>query len=225
MKYLEKFYTKEFKSVADKYSKLKLYFRNNKWGLEGKVDIIDDKGKEWDTYEIKIVFPHNYPKSIPILYEVGGRLKLLPEFHVNKDGSCCLAPAAMEMAILKGKITIIDYMEELVIPYLANQTYREKTGKYANGEFGHGALGIYEFYQGLFNTKSISFIITVLQKIVNKDLPSRNDSCFCKSGKKYKKCHLKSIQYLSPVNNDILNKDCKTLLDGVNAILSKNTRE
>lgn len=215
MSHFGTFYLNEFKILKDEYPTLKPAFENNHWQLGGTLDVIDEFGKKWDQYEVKIIYPHEFPKKVPVMFETGGRIPREPDYHVNSDGSCCLSVPALEMILLSKGINTINFIRELAIPYLANQTYKRKKGHFAGEEFAHGAGGIYQFYSEVFQTQNSVLIISLLGKIIINQLPGRNNPCPCNSGAKYKKCHLKAVQFLSPVRSEILINDYHQLIRAI----------
>lgn len=216
-------YKKEFASIKERYPKITSHFVNGKYYLQGSIDITGDSGEKYDEYEILIEFPVSYPSVFPVVFEKGGRIERVPDMHINNDGSCCLGTMASMFVLLKGKITLLDFMNELVVPYFANQTHKFFTGEYANGEFAHGVIGIYQFYSSTFGIDNLEKIIDLLLRVISGNLPKRNEPCMCKSEKKYKKCHLSAVRTLSKVSKEVLIKDCDKLIH-VLEILTQNTK-
>lgn len=222
MNTLSEYYRKEFNSIKEQFPNLYPKLENGLWELIGVIDVHDENGKYWDSYEVKIRFPPNYPKGTPTMFEIGGKIPPEADYHVNNDGSCCISVPAMEMIILKKGIRILDFIEKLAIPYLANQTFKRLTGKYANGEYGHGFFGTFEFYKSAFKTESMIEIMEGLMCIIKNTLPTRNNPCFCGKNKKYKHCHLETVRYLRPVSNNILIQDFNTFLKVLNYLKEQN---
>lgn len=225
MSLLSDLYGREFDSIKNSHPNLQSVFKDNFWHLVGSVDIIDEFGVNWDNYQIKILFPHDFPNAVPIMYETGGRIEQNDDNHINPGGSCCLSVPALEMIILKKGITISRFLEELAIPFLANQTYKEKTGDYANGEFGHGVSGLYQFYTQAFDNDNPLVIFKGFEAIILNKIPGRNDPCFCGAEEKFKNCHLKSIEYLSPVSRKILTKDFQVIKNAVEQIIKDDNNK
>jgi hypothetical protein len=122
------------------------------------------------------------------LYEVGGDIPCEEYFHKYSDNSCCITAFIDEFFICKNSITVLQFVKEQVISYLANQWYRQITGKYKN-EYSHGDKGQIEgFYDYAFGEK--------------KNNLGRNDKCFCGSNKKYKKCCLTLISKIQQVGKE-----------------------
>ena len=214
------FYLKEHKIVQSKHPNLALKSEKGNWVYNGIIDIIDEDDKRWDTYSVKVVFPLEYPKVVPKLYEVGGRIKIGTSNHINADGTCCLSTPAGEMIILKGKVTAIDFIDKLVVPFLANYTFKSIKGNYAGGEYDHFEGGIFQFYMETFSTDNLTIVRTILERLVSNKLPRRNEACLCGKGLKFKNCHETSIRKLDYVNRSILLSDLKTIVDKI-----KNNRQ
>ncbi|MEI7491299.1 MAG: SEC-C domain-containing protein [Bacteroidota bacterium] len=184
--------------------------KDNQVLIEGTVDIIDRNKTNWATYEIRIVFPDNYPLRIPTLFEIGGQIERSPEWHVNHDGSCCLAPPAKIYLELVDGITLKKWLEKLVIPFMANHEFKLKTGQYSDVEYSHGGKGIREFYRKWFGMDDDKLILRKVKYITGEIAFGRNDGCFCGSGKKYKNCHWNSKEYLE-VPIEIIKEDIQYL--------------
>ena len=180
---------KDIEFVLDKYPKLKLH--NNI--LSGEIDIFDNNDTYYSSYEIKVVIPKEYPYSFPEVYETSGKIPRIADRHINDDeGNCCLC--VLQEADIRAKrgITIFDFLDEYVAPFLANQIYFEANGEWANGEYKHGISGIIQYYCELFKTQDIKLILKGFDFYKAKSTKSY-EICFCGSGKKLKKCHQKAF--------------------------------
>lgn len=86
------------------------------------------------------------------------------DLHINTDGSCHLDYYIGE------SLTLYEFIKNKVYPYFAWQAYYEKFHQSPpSGEYSHGNNAQYEFQKDL------------------KKL-SRNETCICDSGRKYKYC-------------------------------------
>ncbi len=176
--------------------------------IEGTIDIIDRNKSNWGTYEVRIVVPEKYPTRAPTLFETGGQINRTSDWHINPDGSCCIAPTAKIYLTLADEITILKWIDKLVIPYLANHILKTQTGKYADIEYSHGSEGIREFYRKWFGNDDDTVILKMVKYITGVTAYNRNDKCFCGSGKKYKNCHWNLKEYcgvpIEIIKEDIL---------------------
>lgn len=161
--------------------------------INGEIDIFDNNNIYWDSFQIKITTPLNYPYSFPIVYVVGDRIPAKVDRHINADRSCCLD--VLNEIILRSEkgITIRQFFTEYVIPFFANQLYFEKNKHWANGDYLHYDDGIVQFYKEQTNLNTIDGILLLLNKIPTIKKMRRNDDCYCNSNLKFKRCHLQSL--------------------------------
>jgi len=156
------------------------------WLVAGSIDVIDDEGGYWDTYDVQIIIPDTYPIELPEVMEVGGKIKQSPDWH--NTIYCCLTTKAIMFAEMRGEVTLEKWLTNYVHKYLGNHVLKLKTGDYASGEFEHGTDGIIHGYKVLFNTDSTIEVQQILKALCGKSTLSKNRICFCGSGKKIKRC-------------------------------------
>jgi hypothetical protein len=160
--------------------------------VKGVLDIYNDKGAVAGSYLMEICFTEHFPFQFPKLYETGQAIPNEADWHKYPDGSCCLTVRPDEIIICKAGITVSAFIKNFCIPFFANHIYRKLEGKYKNGEYAHGVLGLAQYYNGLLRTsdkvKWQKYFDHVFgQKIFKL---KRNELCFCGSSVKYKRCHL-----------------------------------
>ncbi|MGB5928244.1 MAG: hypothetical protein WBH03_08705, partial [Cyclobacteriaceae bacterium] len=179
------------------------------WLIEGSIDICDPEGNYYDSFEITILVPDTYPHCIPTVREISDKLDKRGNWHFNRDESCCLDIYHRLLREGKPGIHILTFVKDKVYPYFANQVYRLKEGKYANGEFMHNEMGNIQFYledlkfPSLFiATKTLSLILD-RKRIINK-------KCFCGSTRSLKKCHISTYYFLASLPRIILIDDFMT---------------
>ena len=149
--------------------------------IEGEIEISDKSGKKWETFPVEIRPSESFPYRFPLLYEVGGKIPKIPDWHINPNGSCCVDVEPSELIYCRNGITITQYLIEKVIPFLSNQAYRIEEGCYANGEYPHGDEGIFLYYSTLFRTGNYPEVLRLLSYVIQNDRPSRVSTCFCGS--------------------------------------------
>lgn len=181
--------------------------------LFGELDVVDKNGKYWDSYLIEIHPTTDFPNRFPWVYEVGGKIPQIGDWHVNEDTkSCCIEVRPEEILICKGGITLLSFVEGYVLPYFFNQTHRRVEGYYVNGEYSHGMLGIYEFYSRVLKTGSdIRKTIQLIMFISKGVRPSRTDNCFCGTKEKYRRCHREAFETLSILGGNYLLEDAHSI--------------
>ena len=126
------------------------------------------------NYKIRVI-PNSL--GIPLVFETGKKIESLAlklnkdliDFHINRDGSCCLDYHLN----ISNNLTAKEFILNKVYPFFVWQAYYEKFEMPPPvGEYSHGREAIVEFYKDITTLK-------------------RNDLCICGSGKKFKKCCLR----------------------------------
>lgn len=177
--------------VEGKYPRLKFFtYKNEILALRGPIDLTVGSDV-FDSYEIEIIFTDQHPSEAPLVRETAERIPRILDRHIyEKSGFFCLGPRlAVKEAWMKNH-NVISFLSDPVISFLANQSYYERTGEWKNGEYAHGKKGIIQYYRERFNINDERELVLVLNSVIEGVKIGRNDPCFCKSGKKAKKCHL-----------------------------------
>lgn len=204
------FFTNEKELISEYYSALEYVKENENVKLIGELYIKEIN----DSYTIEIIFLDAYPNSLPIVKEIGDDIPKELNRHISYDGNCCLCVPQLEKYYFPKNSNIKDFLDKLVVPFFVNQAYFDMTGKWINGEYSHGYLGVYEFYSDFFRLKDTDIISEIL-KIVTKSIPNLNKKCPCSSGKSIKKCHMdkiieiRKIVEIEQIKSDISNLNSK----------------
>lgn len=186
---MNQLFKKEIPTVLKKYPNLAIKNKNGKDFLKGIIDIPDESGAAVGSFSVEIHSTEKFPYRFPKLYEVGGDIPNSPDWHKYNDNSCCLTVEQEEIILCHHGITILKFIETIVIPYFANQLYRKREGKYLN-EYPHGLAGVKVFYTELFRSTDFSAWYKCCESAFVKRKIGRNDKCYCSSGQKFKNCHL-----------------------------------
>ncbi len=176
----------------------KLKKQEGKLAISGELDIVHPKAGFLDTYEVLIEFTKLYPNCFPKVTETSKKIERVPARHVNENDTLCMAVRPEEILLCRRGIKLKWFIESVLIPHLAREIYFEEEKKYPFGDYSHGIDGLWEYFMEKFDSKDKNWIIIVLEKIVNNELPKNNEDCFCGSKIKYKKCHKYQVnQFLS----------------------------
>jgi hypothetical protein len=207
MRVLSKF-ERDFEEATHIFPKLKYCKDNeaNMWVVSGELDICDKAGDFWGTFTIAIDVPISYPYCVPEVREISHNIKREDNWHISKNGKCCIDIDHKLLIYKKRGFNITDFIKQKVYPYFANQIFKDKSGNYAEGEYQHNLEGVRQFYREELNIKSETLAIKILQKLISNNLPGRNDPCVCGKSK-FKHCHLKSIQFLQSLPIETLQAD------------------
>jgi len=207
-------FQKELLTVVKSYPNLTVKSVGQEDYLKGILDIPNNNGDVVGSFLIEIHSVEKFPYRFPKLYEVGGEIPIHPDWHKYNDNSCCLTVEPDEVIKCRYGITLIYFIENIAVPYFANQLYRKAEGKYLN-EYPHGYEGLRVFYAELFNDNNISAWLDYLKKAFDRNIMRRNDKCYCHSGRKYKLCHLKVEEKLRVLGQSKILNDIQSILNDV----------
>lgn len=202
-------FERDYVTVEEFFPKLS-YFWNSKlrhWIIKGDLDICDTKGDYWETFNIIIVVPQNYPNCIPVVIENSELIPRDIDWHISKGGACCIDIEHNLIAMSKRGININSFIREKIYPYFANQRYKFSKEKYAGKEYAHHLDGVIQYYIEDLYLISPEIIIHFLERILSKNLIGRNNKCPCGSGKKIKECHLDQIDTIKSLGNKKIERD------------------
>ena len=202
----------ELEYACSEYKHLRIRERGGIKYLSGIIDVCDTEGTVIQSFFIEIHHSEKYPYRFPLMYEVGGYIPNSPDWHKYSDDLCCLTAEPIEIITCKTGITLCSFIQNHAIPYLANQYYRKEFGQYKN-EYSHGLIGLYQAYSDIMKTMDVSLWRQYLMYAFGptKVTVSRNEVCFCGSGKKYKHCHLQVFQNLRNLGKDTVCKHLQIL--------------
>lgn len=209
---MNKLFENELQNAIKKYPDL--IVRKNSDGseyLKGILNIPDDTGNIADSFSIEIHATAKFPYRYPKVYEVGGDIPMEADWHKYNDNSCCLTVEQEELIDCHYGITLIYFIERVVIPYFANQIYRKTTGHYLN-EYPHGIDGVRLFYSNLFESDDKNLWKTCVINCFTKGKFERNHKCYCGSGRKFKTCHLPVEDKLQILGKEKVINDLKVIL-------------
>jgi hypothetical protein len=157
-------------------------------GEFGFAASIPDIGTLQDSFEIEIrVAADSFPTVLPSVREIAGRIPRT--FHKLADGSLCLGAPLAVQAALRGKASLLQFIERCIIPYLAGYAVFERTGKMPFGELSHGRKGLLEEYRNLTGADTNAQCVAFLKLLGMKKRIANKLECPCGSGRRVGKCH------------------------------------
>ena len=164
---LEEIINSQFKTAKQRFPKLHQLVRVGEyWEIIGAIDVIDDEGSLWDTYDVKIVVPKNYPEEIFELQETGKKILKDPNWHNGQ--SCCVSTDATIYSTLGDDLSLLNWLVKFAHPFLANHIVKKETGTYAGGEFPHYIDGAIVGYEKLFDLNGAKAVYLKLKMIGTK---------------------------------------------------------
>lgn len=203
-------FRQQIAEAAKVYPELKVSVREGIEFLSGTFRIIDDEGKEWNSFQIEIRFNSAFPYLFPQLVELGGKIPKVADWHINENGGCCITIPLLEVTSCKNGITVLQFIQNHVKPYLFNQAHRLEKGYYAHQEFAHGVYGILEYYQELFKEKDVEKVIGYL-KILKSTEFGKKTPCFCGKKAKFRKCHPEIFRIFKPIPSKFIDDEIQRL--------------
>jgi hypothetical protein len=175
--------------------------------ISGEIDLVDSFGEYLDTYSIEIRSSPLFPSRFPYLYETGERIPKNFDWHVFEGtGICCIKVPAEEILECQKDLTLIGFIENQVLPYLFNQTFRRIHGYFLN-ERRHGIPGFIDFYSDVLKTLDVDHLIYLLNFAIHAQEPNRVSVCFCGSHLKYRHCHKTAFRLLKSIDAEQLVND------------------
>lgn len=217
-------------NAIEHYPDLKIIERDGKLSLSGDVDLLHPIGQELiDTFAVDITFPERFPYCFPEVIETSGKIERIAKRHVfTNTNTLCFAVKVEERLKCKGGITTRWFLDNVLVPRLAEEYVVNHGGKYEH-EFSHGPLGDLEFYFQKFNTKDPLEVIRNLKLILNGGFPKHYEKCVCGSDLRFKKCHRTVFEALKDLGDryiayeiDNLEGFLKAVVQKIDALTSKN---
>lgn len=144
-------------------------------------------GSVRDVYRIAIDIPLRFPKSLPTVRELAGRVP--PDYHTNPDGTLCLgSPVRLHLA-LATEPTLIGFLNGCIIPFLAGYSYLEQAGQEWTRGLAHGDSGLIDDYMALFGVRSETTCVQMMALAEMKKRVANKHPCPCGSGQRVGRCH------------------------------------
>lgn len=196
-------FVKQLAETEAEYPKLGRKLIDDRFVLTGELEVIDKKGKLWETYGVEIHYTNGFPHRFPWLYETSGKIPKIGDWHIYEDTlTCCVKVEPAEIIRCIKGITIVEYIKEEALPYFFNQTHRKVEGYYVNGEYGHGPAGICQFYSEELNTGTdLKKMLQLMHYIATHERPDRTAKCFCGNKAKFRQCHRAAFEKLKLIGN------------------------
>lgn len=177
--------------------------------LYGKIDVVDIENQHWKSYTILITIKSSYPYTIPLVYEMSENIKRDWDYHISKDGYCCL-DITHELILRKRiGINIIEFYREVIYPFFANHQYRVIEGEYANGEYKHFDNGVIQYYEVELGLTNQLLVVDLIKEAIKDRKLEPNKTCPICGNSKHKKCCGPKIKKLRLFGKNRLENDLK----------------
>lgn len=197
-------FAEEALEVLNNFPDLQLCIREDSLPyLSGNLILYDENNAMYDEYFIKIECSKDYPNNFPLVYETKKRLPNNIDWHIYGDGHFCICTPIEEYIHCAKGITLTSFIQMQVLPYLHNQSFREKEGYFLN-ERSHGSIGILESLYDILHVNDLVKAYSLLVYIYKNNMPLRTSNCFCGSNLKYRYCHKEAYHTLKSIGQERL---------------------
>lgn len=170
-------------TLRARYPTLHVFLENGTCHVRGTIAMVEN-----DRYQLEIELPDDYPNSLPLVWETGGRIPWELDRHVLPIGALCLGVPLRLGIALKGRFDIESILEIPVRNFLIGNSLVERGEDWPHGDRAHGVAGILEEFDELIGTddkmRVSRFLLDVLQGKIRGHWP-----CPCGSGLVLRKCH------------------------------------
>ncbi len=139
-------------------------------------------------HNIRITFPANYPRTLPIVAELDRGIPRHMDYHIYSDGSFCLGSEVKLKSILYDHPTVLYLVEQVVTPFLYKVVHKQKYGIAPFGELDHGEAGLIHDYQRLFGVEGQDAVLQVLRALGMRKREANKLSCPCGCDNRLGKC-------------------------------------
>jgi hypothetical protein len=202
------------RTLRARYPTLHAFIEDGACMVRGTYPVIEG-GRAIDRYEVKIALPPDYPASLPLVWETGGRIPREAHRHVFEDVGClCLGVPLALWIQLKGDFSLPTILDIPLRNFLIGNGLVEQGEPWPHGDHSHGVPGILEFYGELLGTSEPMAIAEFLLAVV-KGTVRGHWLCPCGSGQIIRKCHRDAIESLRDVPREIVARTGCMILDEI----------
>lgn len=189
--------------LSSRYPNLHLFIDPDGTAIvRGTFPVRSREGEKLDRYQVCIQLPPDYPKGLPVVREIGGRIPWKAELHVDSEGKACVfLPDERGQCFPEGA-SFLQFLEGPLHNFFLGQSLVALGEQWPFGEWSHGREGVREYYESLLETHDVPTILRFL-RILTRPAVKGHWSCPCGSGKKIRQCcrtRLESLRNtISPV--------------------------
>lgn len=158
--------------------------------LRGSFPVIDD-GAELDRFYIEVTIPAEFPRKIPVVRELAGRVPRSPDWHTFDAGTLCVI-VPEEWLANPDSGSILAFLDGPVRNYFIGHALAECGRQRPMGERPHGRAGLLEAYGELIGISDAAAIEKCLSYLARDRVKGHWD-CYCGSGKRLRHCHMTQI--------------------------------
>lgn len=173
--------------LATRYPHLHLFIESGGAFVRGTFSVLSPEGQVLDGYQVSIELLPDYPRSLPVVREVGGRIPWKEDFHVNRDGVACVLLPDDRWRCFPGGAPFIQFLDGPVHDFFLGQSLVALGEDWPFGQWSHGANGVFEYYEWLLGTDDRPAVVRYLRVLAKLNFKGHWD-CPCGSGHKIRRC-------------------------------------
>lgn len=163
--------------------------------LEGKVIVSGPEGP-FDSYDVRIGIPADFPWEEPVTFEVGNRIPRIADRHVFEEyGNCCLG-VWEEWLLRSSDHSASSFLCGPLHDYFLSQSWFEARGEWPLGDRSHGRLGVLEAYCDLMGIERNMDAAREYLRQLARDQTKGHVTCPCGSGLRLRNCHRDKLEAL-----------------------------
>jgi hypothetical protein len=170
-----------------------------RYSLEGPIVYQSDSGIQ-TRVTVRIVFPNDYPRREPRVYDPVNRFVHDADGHFlpdkDGDGRCCLWLDWETEWDSRNPGALLQFIDQVAL-FFYRQLIFEERGRtdWPGPAREHGVHGYYEFLKEQLRANS-NELRGLLPALENYGLRPRFGACPCGSGHSYEECHLDDVKRL-----------------------------
>jgi len=169
--------------------------------LEGDLEFSAHYGDHepiTDLYTVEIRVEADFPRSIPTVREMGGRIR--DGFHTNpSDGTLCLGSRIKLKTALDRHPTLLGFAQNCLVPFFYSCSFREQNGRLPWGDLAHGTPGLLDEYMSRLSVDNEKACLELIMLLGIRKRVANKRPCPCGSGRRVGKCHHRALNLLRAV--------------------------
>lgn len=144
------------------------------------------------NYEVKIIVPRAFPRSVPRVYSTDGQVPKNYHTYPSSDVLCLGAPLELRAIVLQDP-TLAGFVTGALVPYLYRHRYTvEHDGNGPPGwdDLAHGSRGLLQYYGDKLGVSDYGACVALLHQAGQlQQKKGRRVRCPCGSGRTLYECH------------------------------------
>lgn len=145
------------------------------------------------TYQLRLVCPRDYPRSLPKVLDEGKYLPRNQDYHTYSDGSFCLGSELKIKSLLREDHSFTAFFENIVDRFLYAVSHRIEFGVFPYGELAHGEQGLIDDYGEMFGLSGKLSVLRALRALGKRKREANKLPCPCSCGRRSGCCDYRFV--------------------------------